>query len=225
MDWLHKQKEQTVFLYLPFNAQHEPLQAPQKYMDRFPHIQDEWRRYFAASMSAMDDAVGRVLAQVRAMGEEDNTLVFFLSDNGGPTARTTASNGPLRGFKMTSSEGGTRVPFCVQWKGKIPAARVYEFPIQNLDILPTVMVAAGEKIDPTWKLDGVDLMPYISGKNASRPLRLCTGASASSGPSARATGSWSRHEVTRTSPGSSTSPSTSANQTTCRQSTRRSCRS
>lgn len=169
VDWISKQKGKPFFLYVPFNAQHEPLQAPQQYVDRFPHIQDVWRRHFAAAMSAMDDAVGRVLAQVRAMGEEDNTLVFFLSDNGGPTARTTSSNGPLRGFKMTSSEGGTRIPFCVQWKGKIPAGKVYEFPIQNLDILPTVMVAAGEKVDPAWKLDGVDLMPYLTGKNASRP--------------------------------------------------------
>ncbi len=169
VEWLGKQKGKPFFLYLPFNAQHEPLQAPQKYVDRFPHIQDDWRRYFAAAMYALDEAVGRVLEKVRALGEEDNTLIFFLSDNGGPTARTTSSNGPLRGFKSQTSEGGTRVPFCVQWKGKLPTGTTYDHPIQNLDILPTVVAAAGGKVDPAWKLDGVDLLPYLTGKNTSRP--------------------------------------------------------
>jgi arylsulfatase A-like enzyme len=103
------------------------------------------------------------------MNEEDNTLIVFLSDNGGPTARTTSSNGPLRGFKMTTSEGGTRVPFCVQWKGRLPAGATYDLPVLNLDIVPTVMAAVGEKVDPSWKLDGVDLAPYLTGKNAARP--------------------------------------------------------
>jgi arylsulfatase A-like enzyme len=169
VDWMGKQKDRPFFLYLPFNAQHDPVQAPTKYLDRFPHIQEEMRRYCAAAMSAMDDAVGRVLDKVRALGEENNTLVFFLCDNGGPTARTTSSNGPLSGFKQMTTEGGTRVPFCVQWKGNIPGGKVYDYPIQNLDILPTAVVAAGGTIDPAWKLDGVDLLPYLTGKNPARP--------------------------------------------------------
>src|SRR5207244_3484464 len=124
------------------------------------------RRTFAAIMSAMDDAVGRVLAKLREMGQEDNTLIFFFSDNGGPTRQTTSNNGPLRGFKATTSEGGTRIPFCVQWKGTLPAGKVYDFPIQNLDILPTAIAAAGGTIDPAWKLDGVNLLPYLTGKNS-----------------------------------------------------------
>ena len=71
------------------------------------------------------------------MGQEENTLIFFFSDNGGPTQQTTSKNGPLRGFKATTLEGGIRVPFCVQWKGKIPAGKTYEHPIIQLDILPT----------------------------------------------------------------------------------------
>ncbi len=120
-------------------------------------------------MSAMDDAVGRVLEKVCAIGQEENTLIFFFSDNGGPTPQTTSGNGPLRGFKATTSEGGVRIPFCAQWKGKIPAGKVYEFPIIQLDILPTAVVAAGGTVDPGWKLDGLDLMPYLTGKNTARP--------------------------------------------------------
>jgi len=171
VDWIGKQKDKPYFLYFPFNAQHAPLEpaAPKKYMDRFPNIADPKRKIFAAAMSAMDDAVGAVLKQVRDMGQEENTLVVFLADNGGPTAQTTSSNGPLRGFKAQTSGGGTRFPFCIQWKGKIPAGKDFNFPIQNLDILPTALTAAGGKVDPAWKLDGVDLMPYLTGANTARP--------------------------------------------------------
>ncbi len=168
VDWIGKQKDKPFFLYLPFNAQHAPLQAPKKYLDRFPDLEGN-RKIFAAMMSAMDDAVGAVLGKVKEMGQEDNTLIFFFSDNGGPTMQTTSKNGGLRGRKATTSEGGTRVPFCVQWKGTIPAGKDYDHPIMNLDILPTALVAAGVKIDPEWKLDGVDLMPYLTGKNETRP--------------------------------------------------------
>lgn len=170
VDWLSKQtKDKPYFLYLPFNAQHAPLQATPKYLERFKNIEDEKRRTFAAMMSAMDDAVGRVLEQVRSMGQEENTLIFFFSDNGGPTSQTTSNNGPLRGFKATTSEGGVRTPACVQWKGKIPAGKVYEKPVIQLDILPTMIVAAGGRVDPDWKLDGVDLMPFITGNNSATP--------------------------------------------------------
>jgi arylsulfatase A-like enzyme len=169
VDWIAKQKGKPFFLYLPFNAQHAPLQATKKYLDRFPDIADQKRKTFAAMMSAMDDAVGRVLAKIRDMGEDENTLIVFTSDNGGPTAVTTSKNDPLRGFKAQTLEGGTRVPFCMQWKGRIHAGTTYDHPIQNLDILPTAVVAAGGKIDPAWKLDGVDLMPYLSGQVKEAP--------------------------------------------------------
>ena len=169
VDWIEKHKGGPFFLYVPFNAQHAPLQATEKYLSRFPNIADENRRTFAAMMSAMDDAVGRVLKKVRDIGQEENTLVFFFSDNGGPTAQTTSSNGPLRGFKATTWEGGVRIPFCAQWKGRIPAGRTYEHPIIQLDILPTAIAAAGGKVDPAWKLDGVDLLPYLTGENRNKP--------------------------------------------------------
>lgn len=169
LDWMTKNASKPYFLYLPFNAQHAPLQAPKKYLERFPKITDEKRQLFAAMMAAMDDAIGRVLAQVRAMGQEENTIFFFISDNGGPTSSTTSKNGPLRGFKMTTYEGGPRIPYLMQWKGKIPAGKTYDFPVMNLDVLPTAITAAGGKVDPSWKLDGVDLLPYLTGANAARP--------------------------------------------------------
>ncbi len=169
LDWLEKNKNKPWFLYLPFNAQHAPLQAPKKYLERFPKITDEKRQLFAAMLASMDDAIGRVMGKIRALGQEENTLVFFIADNGGPTASTTSGNGPLRGFKMTTFEGGPRVPFIAQWKGKIPASKTYDLPVMNLDVLPTAIIAAGGKTDPSWQLDGVDLMPYLTGKQTSRP--------------------------------------------------------
>jgi arylsulfatase A-like enzyme len=169
VDWLDKHKEGPFFLYLPFNAQHAPLEAPQKYLDRFKHIADEKRRIFAAMMSAKDDAVGRVLAKLKEIGQEENTIVWYLTDNGGPTPQTTSKNDPLRGFKSTTWEGGVRVPFMVQWKGKLPVGKVEERPVIQLDILPTCIAAAGGAVSPDWKLDGVNLLPYLQGQNAERP--------------------------------------------------------
>lgn len=169
IDWIERSKRRPWFLYLPFNAQHAPLQAPKKYLDRFSGITDEKRRIFAAMMASMDDAVGRVMAKVRALGQEDNTIVFFIADNGGPTQSTTSGNGPLRGFKMTTFEGGPRVPFLAQWKGRWPAGKVYDLPVMNLDVLPTAVTAAGGKPEASWQLDGVDLTPFVTGVNSTRP--------------------------------------------------------
>ncbi|MGI8981140.1 MAG: sulfatase family protein [Pirellulaceae bacterium] len=164
VDWIEKHKDQPYLLYLPFNAQHAPLQATEKYLARHAGIADEKRRIFAAMMSAMDDAIGAVLQKVRDLGQEENTLIFFLADNGGPTSQTTSKNTPLRGNKATTWEGGVRVPFAAQWKGHIPAGRTFDQPIIQLDILPTAISAAGGKIDPEWKLDGVNLLPHLTGE-------------------------------------------------------------
>jgi len=169
VDWLERSKGRPWFLYLPYNAQHAPLEAPAKYLARFPGITDPKRKLFAAMLSAMDDGVGRVLAKVRALGQEENTLIFFIADNGGPTASTTSSNGPLRGFKMTTFEGGPRVPFLAQWKGTWPAGKVYDLPVMNLDVLPTILAAAGGRLEAGAALDGVDLTPYVTGRKPGRP--------------------------------------------------------
>ena len=165
-------------------------------------------------MSALDDAVGRVLAKVREMGQEEQTLIVFTSDNGGPTPSTTSNNGPLHGFKAQTWEGGVRVPFCMQWKGKLPAGRTFDHPIIQLDILPTALAAAGVASDPSWKLDGVNLLPYLTGEKSGRRIRRSTGDSGSSGRSGTATGSSSSPAAAAASPSSTTWPRISASSPT-----------
>jgi len=155
--------------YLPFNAVHGPLQATEKYLSRFPQITDKKRQTFAAMLSAMDDAIGSVLTKIRELKQEENTLVFFISDNGGPTVQTTSANGSLRGFKAQTWEGGIRVPWMVQWKGRIPAGKVDDRPVIQLDILPTALAAAGVEVKPDWQLDGVNLLPYLQGEKTAAP--------------------------------------------------------
>ncbi|NCO33624.1 MAG: sulfatase-like hydrolase/transferase [Armatimonadetes bacterium] len=167
--FIDRHRNDPWFAYLTFNAVHTPLQATEQYLSRFAHIQDEKRRTYAAMSAAMDDAVGRVLTKVRELKLEENTLVMLLSDNGGPTRQTTSSNAPLRGYKGDVWEGGVRVPFMAQWKGRIPRGKVLHAPTSSLDILPTAVAAAGVPVSPHWKLDGVNLLPYLSGRNPGKP--------------------------------------------------------
>jgi arylsulfatase A-like enzyme len=118
---------------------------------------------------AMDDNVGRVLDKLEAEKLTDRTLIFFISDNGGPTPSTTSKNDPLRGFKAQTWEGGIRVPYLVQWKGKLPAGKVYDQPVISLDITPTAVAVAGGAATSEHPVDGVNLIPYLSGESAGRP--------------------------------------------------------
>jgi len=121
----------------------------------------------------MDDAVGRVMAALRAAKLEEDTLIFFFSDNGGPTMPTTTVNGssnrPLRGSKRQTYEGGVRVPFVIHWKGRVPAGKTFEQPVIQLDVLPTALAAAGISVRPPATFDGVDLLPYLTGKQKGAP--------------------------------------------------------
>jgi arylsulfatase A-like enzyme len=171
--YVKQQAEKPFFLYLAFNAAHTPMQASKKYLDRFPHIQDEQRRTYAAMVSAMDDGIGKVLAALREQDLDRNTLVVFFNDNGGPTMATTSVNGssnaPLRGSKRTTWEGGIRVPFMIRWTGRLPAGRVDKRPIIQLDVLPTALAAAGVNIGKASRLDGVDLLPFLTGTAKGSP--------------------------------------------------------
>ena len=169
VNFIEKHKGEPWLCYLPFNAVHSPLESTEKYLGRFEEIKDSKRRTFCAMLSAMDDAVGAVMAKIRELNLEENTLVFFFSDNGGPTSGTTSGNGPLRGVKSQTWEGGIRIPFMVQWKGHIPAGKVDERPVIQLDILPTALAAAGVAVQPEWKLDGVNLLPYLTGEKSDAP--------------------------------------------------------
>jgi len=169
VDFIERKKDVPWFVYLPFNAVHSPLEATEKYESRFSSIADPKRRKFAGLLSALDDAVGSVVTKVRDLKLEEDTLIIFIADNGGPTEQISSSNGPLRGFKSQTWEGGIRVPFAIQWKGKIPAAKVDARPVIQLDLLPTSLAAAGVDIQKDWKLDGVNLLPYLKEGNTENP--------------------------------------------------------
>lgn len=167
-DFISRHRAQPFFLYLAYSAVHSPLQGPEDYLSKFAHIDDIQRRIFAAMLAQLDDGVGRVLERLRSLGLSENTLVVFLSDNGGPTRELTSSNAPLRGEKGSLFEGGVRVPFLVQWPGQLPAGHVESRMVSSLDLLPTVLAAAGAKVDA--KLDGVDLRSALATPDAT-PIR------------------------------------------------------
>jgi arylsulfatase A-like enzyme len=170
--FIEKHKSEPWFLYLAFNAVHTPLQATDERLAKFPDIADNRRRTYDAMMLAMDEALGGVRKKLSASGQEENTLVMFISDNGGPTMKGTTTNGsintPLRGSKRTTLEGGIRVPFIVSWKGKLKPA-VFDQPAIQLDLTATALAAAGAAIQPDWHLDGVNLLPYLTGERQGAP--------------------------------------------------------
>ncbi len=162
-------KDRPFFVYMAWNAVHAPSQAPQETIDKFKSAPTEERQLQAAITSELDDGIGKILAKLRALNLEQNTLVFFLSDNGGPQPGKRTDNTPLKGYKASTWEGGVRVPFLVQWKGRLPAGKVYDHPVIQLDIQPTALAAAGASVKKEWKLDGVNLLPYLEGKATGRP--------------------------------------------------------
>ena len=162
--FLDMHHDKPFFLYMPFNAVHTPLHATTKYLDRVASIQDERHRTLAAMTIAMDDAIGAVLGKVKQYGLERDTLIFFFSDNGCPTYTRAGTNGPLSGSKITYFEGGIRVPFLVQWPGRLKAGQTYAQPIVSRDVLPTMLTAAGVPLPSDRELDGVDMLPYLDGR-------------------------------------------------------------
>ena len=171
VDFIGRNKDKPFFLLLAYNAVHSPMQGADAYMEKFAHIQDIHRRIFAAMLSNMDNGVGAVLAKLRREQLEENTLIFFLSDNGGPTRELTSSNKPLRDGKGSVYEGGLRVPFMAQWPGRLAKGKVYEQPVISLDIFATASVAAGGVSipKPQRKLDGVNLIPFLTHKTKAAP--------------------------------------------------------
>jgi len=149
--FMKRNQEKPWFLYLAYNAPHTPLEISAKLKERVPaDVKDPDRRGYLALLIGLDDAVGRIMAHLRDSGADENTLVIFLSDNGGSgvapfLAYNTGVNRPLRGNKGQTLEGGIRVPFFIAWKGKLPAGKTYDFPVIALDILPTACALAGAK--------------------------------------------------------------------------------
>lgn len=155
-----------LFLYVPFNAPHSPLQAPREYLDQYAHLQNARRRTYAAMVTCMDTAIGRILETLEKKGMTRNTLVVFSSDNGGPEG-LGANNGPLRGGKHSLYEGGTRVNAWAVWPGRIPAGRQVQAPLHMSDWHPTLLKLAGAKAGKL-PLDGQDAWSTITGDGPGR---------------------------------------------------------
>jgi arylsulfatase B len=169
-DFIGRHRSQPFFLYLAYSAVHSPMQGTDEYMKKFAHIEDIQRRIFAAMLAHFDDSVGKVLAELRKSGVEENTLVVFLGDNGGPTEELTSSNAPLRGGKGDLWDGGIRVPFIVSWKNRITAGRVVDASVVSIDATATALELADA--GPSQKrLDGINLMPLLTGKLTEVPER------------------------------------------------------
>jgi arylsulfatase A-like enzyme len=159
--FIEANKDKPWFLCLSFNAVHTPHVASQVWLDKFKHLPKRDQNY-AALVAEADEAIGTVMAKVRELKQEENTLVFCISDNGG--AYQNAEMGGLRGFKWFVWEGGIRVSYVAAWKGRIPAGRVSAEPVIQLDVLPTALAAAGAEAKTEWQLDGVNLLPLLEGK-------------------------------------------------------------
>lgn len=167
--YIEQYRDQPFFMYLAYNAPHGPLQATEEYLSRFADIADPKRRTYAAMVSAVDDGVGRILDKLAQLDIAENTLVFFLSDNGGPEQHNASDNGVLRGGKSDLFEGGVRVPFALRWPARIQQGKVYEHPIISLDIFATAIAQTSRPLTPKNPLDGVNLLPYLTGERAGAP--------------------------------------------------------
>lgn len=169
VSFIERNSKQPFFLYLAYNAPHAPLQATAKYLNRFEHIKNPKRKTYAAMVSAVDDGVGAVLNKLQQLKLTENTIVIFLSDNGGPENDNGSDNGLLRGGKGSLFEGGIRVPFAMQWPKQIKANTQYHQPVISLDIFATIAANIGKTSSPKNQLDGVNLLPYLQSKQQGAP--------------------------------------------------------
>ncbi|WP_111979438.1 sulfatase [Algibacillus agarilyticus] len=161
-------KKKPFFAFLSFNAVHTPMEALKEDLDQFPTLTGK-RKTVAAMTLALDRASGKILDKLKELGIDDNTIVIFTNDNGGPTDKNSSDNAPLSGSKSNHLEGGIRVPFVMTWPAKIQAGSEYDLPVSTLDLLPTFYAAAGGDVSKVTDLDGVDLLPYVNGSKDERP--------------------------------------------------------
>lgn len=169
--FISENKDKPFFMYLSYNAVHMPMQGKKEMIDHFASIPTSGRRVYAALMTSLDEGVGKVLAALKTNKIDDNTLVIFLNDNGGPLANSS-DNGVLRGLKGSVWEGGIRVAFMMKWSGHITENSIYKNPVSYLDILPTSIAAANGKQAGNKKLDGVNLLPYLNKNHSSLPHKV-----------------------------------------------------
>ena len=161
--FMEENKSKPFFIYLGYNAPHAPDHATKQYLEETKHIEYGGRSVYAAMVNGVDAGVGKINSYLQDNGLKENTILIFLSDNGGRA--TQASNGPNRGHKGMLFEGGIKVPFFMVWKNRIKADKKYDEVVSSLDLFPTILSATGSKTEHEKQLDGVDLLPYLEYEN------------------------------------------------------------
>ena len=167
-NFIERHKEEPFFLYASFNAPHTPMQAREEDLALFGHISDPKRRTYAAMVHRLDMNIGKIMESLEREGLRENTLVIFLSDNGGPLDQNSAINAPYRGQKGILLEGGIRVPFIFSWQSHLPEGKTYDLPVSSLDIAPTLLELAGGTADKE-DFSGVNLIPFIQNQKSDQP--------------------------------------------------------
>ncbi|WP_346187945.1 sulfatase [Rubritalea halochordaticola] len=156
-------KDEPFFLFMSYNAPHTPMQATKEDLALYEYVENKKRRTYCAMVHGLDRGVGRLLESLKVNGVDQNTLVVFMSDNGGASSNSSC-NAPLRAAKGTLLEGGVRTPFLVSWPGVITPGTIIESPVSALDWMPTFIHAAGGSVSEKDGLDGLDLVGVLSGK-------------------------------------------------------------
>ena len=163
-------KDRPFFMYLSYNAPHTPLHAMKSDYDSLSMIESHTERVYGAMMLSLDRGIGKVIDAVEAAGISDNTLIIFSSDNGGADYVGLPNlNAPYRGWKMTFFEGGTHVPFFMRWPNRIEAGTEYQRPVTHIDIFSTIAAAANVNVPTDREIDGVDLLPFVTGERSEDP--------------------------------------------------------
>jgi arylsulfatase A-like enzyme len=186
--FIRQHKDEPFFCYLAYNAVHAPPQAPEDDIKLFD-TGDEQRDILMAMLKHLDAGVGRVVQTLKKEGVWENTLLFFLTDNGGSKAMH-AVNTPLRGFKQWNYEGGIRTPFVVSWPARFEGGRTVDTPIISLDILPTALAAAGLPAPKDKPFDGKSVLPVLQGRTTTLHDHLFWSEGGSSGEWAVRSGKW-----------------------------------
>ncbi len=165
--FIDRHADEPFFLYLSHTTPHTPLQATERYLEPYRHIEDPATRVYSAMIASLDESVARIVAKLHEIGQYENTLIAFLSDNGcAGYIGHACSNAPHAGFKRYHHEGGIRIPFILSWPNGLPAGLVYGEPVISLDLLATFTGAAGAAATTE---DSVDLLPYLRGDADGRP--------------------------------------------------------